>query len=255
MSFEKIKWGNQASDHQDFTLEGVPFRLAFANHNKHVTTDEFIVLLKNKPLLSSEISILNYATPKNMVELGLFEGGSAVFWHLFYGVKYVGFDILKRPEPITKWIKKLGIENDVRLEYETSQSDEKALTKAIEEQFGDAGLDVIIDDASHQYELSRRSFEILYPRVRAGGIYCLEDWSWAHADSPQWQKDRFWGDVPALTNLLFEITMLMGTKSDWFRQMNIIGQAAYFFSTGKAPRSGISLDRDILKQNREFKPI
>jgi cephalosporin hydroxylase len=255
MSLEKIKWGNQGSDYHDFTLKGVPFRLVLANHNKHKTTDEFIVLLKNKTLLNTQARLLDYAKPKNMVELGLYEGGSAIFWHLFYDMRYLGFDILERPQAIASWIKRLGLEKEVRLEYKTSQSDEVAINSAVNAHFGEADIDVVIDDASHQYHLSRRSFEILFPRVRNGGIYCLEDWSWAHANSDQWQRDRFWGDGPALTNLLFEVTMLMGTKPDWFSQMNVIGQAAYLFSTGKAPRTGISFDRDILKQSRTFTPI
>jgi 8-demethyl-8-(2-methoxy-alpha-L-rhamnosyl)tetracenomycin-C 3'-O-methyltransferase len=36
-------------------------------------------------------------------------------------------------------------------------------------------FDVIIDDASHQSSLTIRSFEILYPYLRPGGLYVVED--------------------------------------------------------------------------------
>jgi cephalosporin hydroxylase len=255
MTFEEIKWGEVRSDYQEFTLKGVPFRLATANHNAQSTTEEYIVLLKNQNLLRSEIRMLDYATPKNIVELGIYEGGSAVFWHLLYGAKYIGFDILKAPNAIHNWVRRLGIDSQVKLHYEVSQDDQKAINGAIDDLFGNEPIDVVIDDASHQYALSRRTFEILYPLLRSGGIYCLEDWSWAHADSAPWQEKKMWGDAPALSNLLFEITMLLGTKSDWFSQLVTHRQAAYVFSTGKAPKAGFTFDNSILKQGRRFSPI
>jgi predicted O-methyltransferase YrrM len=42
-----------------------------------------------------------------------------------------------------------------------------------------AGLgpfDLIVDDASHDGTLTRKTFEILWPRVNPGGFYVVEDW-------------------------------------------------------------------------------
>ena len=33
-------------------------------------------------------------------------------------------------------------------------------------------------DASHWLEETRTSFEILFPRLRPGGVYVIEDWGW-----------------------------------------------------------------------------
>ena len=41
-------------------------------------------------------------------------------------------------------------------------------------------LDLVVDDASHTYEETKASFEFLFPLLRPGGIYVIEDWSWAH---------------------------------------------------------------------------
>jgi hypothetical protein len=255
MHKNKIIWGEVTEEYQSFTIQGVPFRLVTKNFSKHFTNDKFIVILKNKMFIDTEILYFDYAKPKNMVELGLYEGGSAIFWHLLYGLKFIGFDLRKQPDSIVKWIKQLGIEDSVSLEYETSQDDEPKIKAAIRNFLGNDPIDLIIDDASHQYPYSRRSFEITYPMLRAGGIYCIEDWSWAHVNSAQWQVEKQWQQIPALTNLLFDITMLLGSKTEWFQQVTLRSFAAFVFSSGNAPKEGFSFDKYILKQDRRFTPL
>ena len=48
-----------------------------------------------------------------------------------------------------------------------------------------APLDLVIDDASHQYELTRRSFNTLFALLRPGGHYVIEDWNWDHSPFQQ----------------------------------------------------------------------
>ena len=71
-------------------------------------------------------------------------------------------------------------------------------------------LDLVVDDASHTYEETRASFEFLFPLLSPGGIYVIEDWSWAH--HPDYQSpDAPFSKGRALSNLLFEQIMLMGS--------------------------------------------
>lgn len=37
-------------------------------------------------------------------------------------------------------------------------------------------FDLIVEDASHDGELSRKSFDLLWSRVKPGGYYVIEDW-------------------------------------------------------------------------------
>jgi hypothetical protein len=46
----------------------------------------------------------------------------------------------------------------------------RQLEAIISTEFRYAPLDLVIDDASHQYEEARRSFEILFPRSRQCGL-------------------------------------------------------------------------------------
>lgn len=47
---------------------------------------------------------------------------------------------------------------------------------------------IIIDDASHCNPLTIRSFEILFPLLKSGGIYCVED-----VHTSYWDNDEFKG--------------------------------------------------------------
>jgi hypothetical protein len=42
-------------------------------------------------------------------------------------------------------------------------------------QFPVGSLDIVIDDASHLSSLTIKSFEILFPLLKSGGYYCVED--------------------------------------------------------------------------------
>lgn len=42
----------------------------------------------------------------------------------------------------------------------------------------DAGLDLVVDDASHMLSETLSSFEQFFPLLRPGGLYIIEDWSW-----------------------------------------------------------------------------
>lgn len=63
-------------------------------------------------------------------------------------------------------------------------------------------LDLVIDDASHRVDLTRASFNVLFPYVRPGGVFIIEDWGWAHTT----YSARLPGETP-LTKLVFEIVM------------------------------------------------
>lgn len=76
------------------------------------------------------------------------------------------------------WI--VGIDNDVNKLYSDKrirtyccdQTDEIKLKEIIK---NEGSPFIIIDDCSHQNELTIKSFEILFPLLNSGGLYCIED--------------------------------------------------------------------------------
>jgi hypothetical protein len=76
------------------------------------------------------------------------------------------------------WI--VGIDNDVNKLYSDKrirtyccdQTDEVKLKEIIK---NEGSPFIIIDDCSHLKELTIKSFEILFPLLKSGGLYCIED--------------------------------------------------------------------------------
>lgn len=53
-------------------------------------------------------------------------------------------------------------------------------------------FDLIVDDASHDGTLTRKTFDNLWPIVSPGGYYVIEDWTVALRSDPHWGQS--WGD-------------------------------------------------------------
>ena len=79
------------------------------------------------------------------------------------------------------YVAREGLEDVVRVYDDVDQADRGRLAEIVDEEFGDEPLDFVLDDCSHLYEPTRASFNELFPRLRPGGIYTIEDWRWAHA--------------------------------------------------------------------------
>lgn len=103
---------------------------------------------------------------KKLVELGLcFDGfcGSPKAWlEWLDGGEYVGFDIVEPPKDIVKRMTFVKGDCGVRKDLER-------LADVIGE------CDVVIDDASHVAEHQRLAFDVLWPCVKPGGYYIVED--------------------------------------------------------------------------------
>ena len=112
-------------------------------------------------------------------------------------------------KPVAPLLDYLSRTENRSVDLGTSQCDGDKLREIVLGELADE-LDLVVDDASHTYEETRSSFEFLFPLLSPGGIYVIEDWSWAH--HPDYQSpDAPFSSRRALSNLLFEQIMLMGS--------------------------------------------
>ena len=197
---------------ESFEIDDVKFVLDIrAGKDRDKSEDGKFILVKTKAFLQFYRG-LQRRQPKNILEIGMFEGGSLVLFDKLYDpTKLVGVDIRKKPiEPLERYRES---RKHILPLYGQSQDDPK-LSDILKREFPN-GLDLIVDDASHHYELTRASFDMCFPLLKPGGLYVIEDWSWAH--QPAYQVPTHpWFKKPALTNLIFDLVLNMPGS----RQMN-----------------------------------
>ncbi|HEX3279849.1 MAG TPA: CmcI family methyltransferase, partial [Pyrinomonadaceae bacterium] len=168
----------------------------------------------------------------------------------FQGGSYVLLDKLFNPrrmsaveisaQPVAPLLQYVADKQGRFVHFSTSQSDRKILEHIVRNELADE-LDLVVDDASHTYEQTKASFDILFPLLRPGGIYTIEDWSWAH--HPDYQApDNPFSKGHALSNLLFEQLMLMG--STWSISEIRVWKFLYLIRKSKRPLPAPDMGQD-----------
>ena len=140
------------------------------------------MIRKDRRLVEGYLDLLGDFPDCNLVELGIAEGGSVALAALAARpAKLVALELNGNPvEALGGLIDGLGLGDRVRLHYGVDQADRERVGAIADEEFGDEQLDLVIDDASHRLEETRTSFETLFPRLRPGGLFVIEDWNHQH---------------------------------------------------------------------------
>jgi predicted O-methyltransferase YrrM len=103
--------------------------------------------------------------PVRLLEIGVAEGGSLATWEAYFpnAEQIVGLDIKPECAKFTEGKRKV---------YIGSQTD-RELLQSISAKEGP--FDIIIDDGGHTMKQQIVSFETLFPMLKDGGIYVIED--------------------------------------------------------------------------------
>jgi predicted O-methyltransferase YrrM len=174
-----------------------------------------LVIRKNRKMIVAIADVIKDLAARNIVELGIDQGGStALLAQLAQPKKLVAID--KNPTPVAalqEYISSHGLEDSVKVYYGVDQADTASLDKIIDIEFGDEPLDLVVDDASHLLHETRTSFNRLFPWLRRGGAYMIEDWGWGHpaleamaAEQSEESREPWPSGLP-LTVLVFQIVM------------------------------------------------
>jgi predicted O-methyltransferase YrrM len=205
LTAEKVGFGNL----EIFFLES-------DDENEHCPHEDTLFMIKNLYYVEGYQRIklhLRDSSASNILEIGIFRGGSAPFFHRFFDAqRMVCIDLATDPAIPLENYRRRWAPGVIRTYYGVDQADRTKVTTILEEEFS-SPIDLVIDDASHCYEETKTTFEIVFPYLRPGGIYVIEDWGWAHAPEGQ-LPDHFLADRFALTNLVFELIMIYGSESN-----------------------------------------
>lgn len=202
--------------------------------------DRNIALFKNERVIAAIENAIRPLEPKRIVELGLFEGGSAIYWeHRFNPSRMSLLDLRPEMTHLDRYIARHGLGDVMRTHLGVSQDDGPALRAAIGNDFEGAAIDLVIDDASHQHQETKASFETLFPFLRQDGAYVIEDWAWGHAGN--WAPHQ-WRKRPLMSPLLSELMLICGKNEGVIDRLDIYPNFAVAWR-GEAtlPRDGTFL--------------
>jgi predicted O-methyltransferase YrrM len=168
-------------------LDNLAFRITFPRPaTVSVIPERFSerTFLVEKPrwLLEQYVDLLAMLRPRNIFEIGIRHGGSTVFLStLAMPEKYVAIDLADHSlQSFGEWLRNGPLKDQVVAHFGVDQSDGTTLRSIAAEEFDGAPLDLVIDDASHILAPTRATFEALFPRLRPGGVYVIEDWETQH---------------------------------------------------------------------------
>jgi hypothetical protein len=209
--FERLVWQSDR-----VLLDDLVFRI---EHYRSASWDggDHFRFYKIKELVDQYANFFSYRKdfrPNRIIELGIFDGGSTAFWfELFNPTKHVAIDIQDQTDTryFQRYLDSRGIRERVQTYWKTDQADKAALQKIVEKEFDDP-LDLVIDDASHLYNETKTSFHILFPLLKPGGLYIIEDWAWGHWPDCIRPGHPWVSQIP-LTRLILELIEATGTTT------------------------------------------
>lgn len=139
--------------------------------------------------------------PITVLELGVRTGGSLLLWSDYFPLAtIVGIDIR---------LPKNSIPSERIHLYEGSQADPQFLSHVAND-IAPHGFDIIIDDASHIGEITKKSFWHLFDNhLKPGGLYAIEDWGTGYwddwHDGKSMNLDSYVRQHPCVNSFLIKI--------------------------------------------------
>jgi hypothetical protein len=170
-------------------LDDIVFRLELAKSDDWDLGDRCFLFYKTKELVDRYLQFWSSREGlpiESILEIGIYDGGSVAFWfENFQPKKHVAIDLVRKGDSeYFKWyVASRGLQDRLKTYWGVDQADEERLREIVHREFP-GPLDLIVDDASHLFAPTVKSFETLFPLVRPGGLYIIEDWGWGY--------DQFW---------------------------------------------------------------
>jgi O-methyltransferase len=189
------------------------------------STPGHFILGKSRGMVEAMMAAVAAIPVRNIVDVGVYKGGSIVFLNeAFRPQRLVGVDFsVSDVPPLREYCNAPERATHIAIHLGVNQADRPALARICDHAFADEPIDLVVDDASHFYAETRETFRALFPRVRPGGVYIIEDWGWAHWPGDYWQKenggDYFRSKVP-LSNMLVELMLLCASSPGFLRRVS-----------------------------------
>ena len=201
------------------TFQTLPVDLLDRDQPRISTEGANFLLLKERPLIERYVALLEQLRPRRIFELGVLEGGgTAMLAELARPSLMVAIDHKAPTKPtLRRHIAQRGMGEAVLVYDDVDQGDRGRLAEIARDVFDGQPLDLVVDDCSHLYWPTRAAFNELFPRLRPGGVYMIEDWPWAH----EHPVAELWADQIPLTRLVVELTLAMPVLPDLIGEITV----------------------------------
>jgi predicted O-methyltransferase YrrM len=235
-------------------LDDMVFRLEDFKDDNWELGDECFGFYKGKDLVEDYAKFWASRErfhPRSVFEIGIWDGGSVAFWfEWFQPEKHVAIDIALKEdsEYFQRYVRSRGLEGRIKNYWGVDQADSQRLQEIVDKEF-DAPLDLVIDDGSHVYGPTRGSFETLFPLLRPGGLYVIEDWAWEHSE-PYQKPDHPWAKKKSLTALVFQLVEATGSSPHLIKNLTVSRGFAVAERGPSSPRQlgNFKLERHISRR-------
>lgn len=187
--------------------------------------DRTFLLGKKRSMVEDAIQLGQVRSLNKVFEMGILQGGSvALYDKIWNPEKLVAIEYTNdRISTLDEYIESHNRQLSVKPYFSVNQADRAAMEDILDTEFPAQDIDYIIDDASHLYKETRKAFNIAFPYLRAGGLYCIEDWAWAHWEGSYWQDggNEFLRGKTSMSNLIVELMIASASSPALIRSVHI----------------------------------
>ncbi len=161
-------------------VDGTTFELRPMHRNP--TRREWVCLRKNRYFTDRYLALSGEFKHCHMVEVGVDQGGSTSFFtKLLQPAALLAIELSSQPvASLATFLAGHDPAAKVTVRWGVDQADRVEVPRLVDAVFQSQPLDLVVDDASHLLAPTTATFEMLFPRLRPGGLYVIEDWSCNH---------------------------------------------------------------------------
>jgi predicted O-methyltransferase YrrM len=155
-------------------IDGVELVFSYAQES----TAERFCIRKHQGIIDLYAELCPRFRGGRIVELGIAAGGSTALMALLAEpAKLVACELAAtRVDALDELIRRRRLDDVVRPYYGVNQADKARVAGIVDAELGGQPIDLVVDDASHQWDNTCASFEVLFPRLCPGGTFVIEDW-------------------------------------------------------------------------------
>lgn len=215
----KLVWSSK----NDLKIGDVAFFASVDPDEYHVRESDqnSLLIVKTREMIECDLTAVRHLDVRNIIDIGLWQGGSvALLDSVFRPDRIVAIEYSERELPaLDSYITRQGRTSNIKLHKGVNQADRNKLMAILDREFGTKPIDLAIDDASHLYEETKASFDLIFPRLADGGIFVVEDWNWSAI--PYHVGLEYFKGRKGLANLILQCMIVCAGRPDIISEVSI----------------------------------